>query len=99
MVARAGWVSVRVAVAAAAGAEVAAMPVEIEGVAEGTDAAGVAVATMAALAVVVLVSTTVAAGLVGCRPWLCWMKARESGVSFLSAGRLLCRKTHTHTHN
>lgn len=89
--ARAGWVSVRGTVAAATDAAVAAVPAEIEGVAEGTDTAGVAVATVAAIAVVALVSTTVAAGLVGCRPWLCWMKARESGVSFLSAGRLLCR--------
>lgn len=60
--------SVRETVAAATDA---AVPAEIEVVAEGTDAAGVAVATVAAIAVVVLVSTTLAAGLVGCRPWLC----------------------------
>lgn len=98
VVAREGWVSVRGAVATAADAMVAAVPAEIDGVAEGTDAAGVAVATVAALAVVVLVSTTVAAGLVGCGPWLCWIKASESGVSFLSAGRLLCRNTEEHAH-
>lgn len=94
--ARAGWVSVRGAVtAAAADAAVTTLPAEIDRVTGGTDAAGAVGATVAALAVVVLVSTTVAAGLVGCRPWLCWMKARESGVSFLSAGRLLCTNTHT----
>lgn len=99
VVARTGWVSVRGAVADAADAAVAAGPAEIDGVAEGIDAAGVTVATVAALAVVVLVNTTLAAALVGCRPWLCWMKAKESGVSFLSAGRLLCRNKHKHTQN
>lgn len=85
----------REAVAAAADAADAAVPAGTKAVAEGTDAAGAAVATVAALAVVVLVSTTLAAVFMGCRPWLCWIKAKESGVSFLSAGRLLCRNTHT----
>lgn len=66
--ARAGWVSVRGAVVAATDATVAAVPAEIEGVTEGTDAAGVAVATVTAIAVVVLVSTTLAADLVACGP-------------------------------
>ena len=34
----------------------------------------------------------------GVRPWLCWMKAAESGVSWRRAGRLLWREQGRNTH-
>lgn len=45
-----------------------------------------------------LLRTTAVSAVVACEAgdgccWLCWMKAAESGVSCLNAGRLLCRDT------
>lgn len=56
-------------------------------------AVGAEVTTFAIGAALEPGSATLNAAVACERPWLCWMKAKESGVSCLRAGRLLCTNT------